>query len=219
MGNMYRMIYCFTAIMIGIYLTTYCFVGHLLSKIDEMDKRISSLNEIVAKEKNIPIKKEEIKEEKKEIQVKKFVKKKIADSKYKYDDIIEKYSAKFGADKYLVKSILKAETGVSHYDRNGRVIESNKGAIGIAQIMPRTYYREIKPDLLNKGLYIGDIDMERSNLIAGIYFIGKLTKMYHGDLKQVAAHYNGGFTCRNNKENRMYVKKVMKSYNDFVAQN
>ena len=49
-----------------------------------------------------------------------------------YSDYVEKYSQEYDIDKYLIYSIIKAE---SNFDSNA---QSNKGAIGLMQIMDKT---------------------------------------------------------------------------------
>lgn len=101
-----------------------------------------------------------------------------------YEATIDKYSEEYGVDKYLVASIIKVESGF----REGAV--SNRGAIGLMQIMPKTGIwagEKLGIDVVEEDLYDPDI-----NIRIGTWYIGSLIEEFDGNLENALAAYNGG---------------------------
>lgn len=103
----------------------------------------------------------------------------------KYDDYVEKYSAKYGVDETLVYAIIKTE---SSFDSNA---VSDVGAIGLMQIMPETFeWLQTKmpgdEDLEADSLYEPEI-----NIRYGVFFLSLLQEEF-GDTQLVIAAYHAG---------------------------
>ena len=106
----------------------------------------------------------------------------------------------------LWNSILIVETNKKHY-RNGRIVVSHKGAIGIAQVMPNTFlfiinnsksYHLVKSDIYNKEL----------NLWAGKWYFSYLYyDVFPNDFRRAVSAYNGGHN--NSRFMTKYFNKVM----------
>lgn len=100
----------------------------------------------------------------------------------RYSKYVEKYSEKYGVDKYLVYSIIKTE---SKFDRRA---VSNKGAKGLMQLTDMTSswaFNEL-------GIKNGDVFDPETNINAGTWFLSRLQKEFKGDLKLVIPAYNAG---------------------------
>lgn len=101
-----------------------------------------------------------------------------------YEAIIDKHSKEYGVDKYLVASIIKVESGF----REGAV--SNRGAIGLMQIMPKTGLwagEKLGIEIVEEDLYNPDI-----NIRIGTWYIASLIEEFDGNLENALAAYNGG---------------------------
>jgi soluble lytic murein transglycosylase-like protein len=121
------------------------------------------------------------------------------DLKARYDPIIQKLAARHGVPADLVHAVIKAE---SNYDQ---FAVSEKGALGLMQLMPET---AMKYRVLNV------LDPEQ-NIEGGIKYLKDLIKQYHGDRNLVLAAYNAGQTAveKHNgvppyPETRNYLKRV-----------
>jgi soluble lytic murein transglycosylase len=102
-----------------------------------------------------------------------------------YDEYINQYSNKFGIDSQLVKSVIKKESNI-----NPEVV-SNKGAMGLMQIMPKTA-REIAAQL-NISDYSSDkLKDPQVNIMFGTYYLKKLLDYYNNNLILALAAYNAG---------------------------
>ena len=102
----------------------------------------------------------------------------------KYSECVEKYSEEYNIDKYLVYSIIKAE---SNFDENA---ESKRGAQGLMQLMPSTA-EEIAEKLeinLNEEKDIFDPD---TNIKIGTKCLNILIKKY-SNINLALAAYNAG---------------------------
>jgi hypothetical protein len=82
--------------------------------------------------------------------------------------------------------MLSAESGGNHRDKNGKLITSPMGALGIGQLMPSTSK--------NPGFGILGIqnDSEGENIRVSKSYLGALIAKYHGDEKKGVAAYNTG---------------------------
>ncbi|MDR2437554.1 MAG: lytic transglycosylase domain-containing protein [Endomicrobium sp.] len=108
----------------------------------------------------------------------------LSDKNY-YNEYIIQYSNKFGIDAQLVKSVIKKESNI-----NPEVV-SNKGAIGLMQIMPKTAH-EIAVQL-NVSDYSADkLKDPQLNIMFGTYYLRKLLDYYNNNLILALAAYNAG---------------------------
>ena len=103
----------------------------------------------------------------------------------KYSNYVDYFALEYNLDKYLIYSIIKVESNFNE------VAISNKGAVGLMQIMPETgewisqkmgmlYYTE---DML--------VDTE-TNIKLGCFYLSDLAEEFHGDINLILAAYNGG---------------------------
>ena len=133
----------------------------------------------------------------------------------KYKNEVEKFSEKYSIDESLVYAVIKAESNF----RPERI--SDKGAIGLMQIMPDT------AEYIGKEFYDGrkfDLFKPSDNIEAGCFYLAYLSERF-SDLTAMLAAYNAGecsvrlWLKRNNaetldidsipfEETRRYVKKV-----------
>lgn len=136
-----------------------------------------------------------------------------------YSQEVELYSDIFGVDKFLVYSVIKAE---SNFDKNAR---SGKDAIGLMQVIESTsveIFDKLNVSEENRNLYNPEV-----NIMAGTYYLSKLLELYNNDLEKVIAAYNSGMgnvnswtdgeeeSFRDNikfDETSKYLKKVEKNY-------
>ena len=87
--------------------------------------------------------------------------------------------------------MLVAESGNRHRDKNGRVIRSPVGAVGIAQVMPATGPEAARDAGLpwDRNRFENDPDYNRA---LGAAYHQKLLRMFGGDERKAAAAYNAG---------------------------
>lgn len=104
----------------------------------------------------------------------------------KYEDIIEKYSKKYDIEKELVFAVINAES------RFNKDAVSNKGAIGLMQIMPETgewLSQKIKMESFSKEmLYEPEV-----NINLGCYYLSYLIRKFENEMLALCA-YNAGST-------------------------
>ena len=103
--------------------------------------------------------------------------------KIDYKEYVEKYSAEYEVDKYLVYAIIKAE---SNFKENA---VSNKGAKGLMQLMPKTaeeIAKKIEIKLDDNNILNPEI-----NINLGANYIAKLIKQYK-NIGLALAAYNAG---------------------------
>ena len=140
----------------------------------------------------------------------------------KYKEYIIKYSEEYNIDKVLVASVIYAE---SKFDANA---QSNKGAVGLMQIMPTTA-QEIASNL--KEDYNKDKLFEpETNIKYGCYYLSKLINRFK-NTDTALCSYNAGMGVVNKwlqderystdgkslqiipyEETKNYVDKIKKSY-------
>lgn len=118
------------------------------------------------------------------------------------DGIIRECAAKYGIDEKLLSLVAEAESG-----KNQNVV-SNKGAIGVMQLMPDTA----------KGLGVNPYNT-RENIEGGAMFLKDMLGMYNGNVEKALAAYNAGPGNVNKyngippfKETQNYVNKIMREY-------
>ncbi|MDR3195391.1 MAG: lytic transglycosylase domain-containing protein [Endomicrobium sp.] len=105
--------------------------------------------------------------------------------KKRYDDYINEYSNKFGVDALLVRSVIKRES-----DLNPEAV-SNKGAVGLMQIMPKTA-REVAVELSVSDYSSDKLKDPQINIMFGAYYLRKLLDYYNNNLILALAAYNAG---------------------------
>lgn len=128
----------------------------------------------------------------------KSVKSTVVQNTKQIDDLIDKYSKKYGVDKKLVHSIALVESGKN---QNAR---SSSGAIGVMQVMPSTAKSMGENPYTTEG-----------NIKAGIAYLSYLKDKFNGDENKIISAYNAGPNAvqKHNgvppyKETKNYVQKV-----------
>ncbi|MBQ3053530.1 MAG: lytic transglycosylase domain-containing protein [Clostridia bacterium] len=116
----------------------------------------------------------------------------------KYSDYVEKYAENYKIDKYLVYSIIKAE---SEFKFNAR---SEKGAVGLMQIMPSTG-KEIAQKLGIENFSEEVLLNPEININIGCYYLSYLLNKYDGNIKTAVAAYNAGY---GNVDNWLAVEQI-----------
>lgn len=101
-----------------------------------------------------------------------------------YSNYVEKYAEEFSVDKYLIYSIIMAESG---HDKNA---VSAKGAVGLMQIMESTASEIMQKLKLNAD--ITDLKDPKTNIRIGTYYVKYLLDLYDNDLDKAIAAYNAG---------------------------
>ena len=104
-----------------------------------------------------------------------------------YEAIVEKYAFDHKVDKYLVYSIIRAE---SFYDKDA---VSKKGACGLMQITPDTA-SWIAEKLEMKDFSQEDLFDPEKNIMMGVWYFKYLLERFDGDVKVAIAAYNAGPT-------------------------
>ena len=141
-----------------------------------------------------------------------------------YEDIVLKYSDMYGVDQYLVYSIIRSE---SNYTKNA---VSNKGAIGLMQIMPDTG-SWVAEKLKLENFTSEDLFDTEKNIMIGVWYFKYLLDKFDGEISLAVAAYNAGPTNVNKwlsqkeysengdklnvipfEETRKYEEKVMNTY-------
>jgi soluble lytic murein transglycosylase-like protein len=141
-----------------------------------------------------------------------------------YNDIVDKVVAATGVDKYLLLSIMKAESSFTPS------IESPVGARGLMQLMPYTAIRIAR--LIDDNQFVlHQMEEPAVNIAYGGYYLGRLLTYYKGNYILAIAAYNAGPIavkkwlsscggCQADEfveligylETRHYVKRVMRFY-------
>ncbi|MFH1540635.1 MAG: lytic transglycosylase domain-containing protein [Elusimicrobiota bacterium] len=124
-----------------------------------------------------------------------------------YDSLICFYANKYNLDPAFVKAVIKAE---SNFDPKNI---SNKGAIGLMQLMPRTA----------NGLKINPNNIEE-NIEGGIRYLSYMCQQF-GDIKLALAGYNAGPNAVKKygrkippyEETQNYVQNVLKNYQKYKS--
>ena len=120
-----------------------------------------------------------------------------------FDNIAEEKARKHNVDPKLVKAVICAES-----NWNPRAV-SNKGAIGMMQLMPKTA----------SDMGVGNPLNPEENIEGGVKYLKHLLEKFNGSLTLALAAYNAG-PARVEKVNRVpsipetenYVKRVMNEY-------
>ncbi len=131
-------------------------------------------------------------------------------SDYLFRSIIDQASNLYQVDSALIQAIIMAESSY-----NPAAI-SNKGAMGLMQLMPATA----------KALGVEDCFNPKHNIHGGVKYFKQLLNQFNGNIHLALAAYNaGGRNVRRYKgvppfkATKLYIKKVDKYYKYFKKQN
>ena len=120
-----------------------------------------------------------------------------------YDDLIQTASGRYNVDADLLRAVIKAESDFNAAAR------SNKGAMGLMQLMPDTARLHNVADAYNPG----------ENVEGGARHLRMLLDRYRGDLELSLAAYNAGSAAVEKHrgippfaETREYVRRVLRFY-------
>jgi soluble lytic murein transglycosylase-like protein len=123
-----------------------------------------------------------------------------------YDDLIVAASNRYGIDPDLIRAIIKVE---SDFDTNAR---SQKGAMGLMQLMPETARLHNVRDVFDPA----------ENIDGGVRHLRLLLGQYQGDLGLSLAAYNAGSKAVNKHggipvfaETQEYVRRVLRYYDSY----
>jgi len=116
--------------------------------------------------------------------------------------IIAKKADKYSIDPALINAVIRTESAY-----NTHAI-SNKGAMGLMQLMPGTA----------RELGVNNPFNPEENIEGGVRYLKKLIKKYNGDVTRALAAYNAGpkrveTSRRLPNETKNYIKKVYSIYN------
>ena len=93
-----------------------------------------------------------------------------------YGDVIEAAARQYALDPSLVRAVIHAESGF-----NARA-KSNKGALGLMQLMPATA----------RQLGVVDALVPSHNIFGGAQYLASLLNQFKGDVSLATAAYNAG---------------------------
>ncbi len=123
-----------------------------------------------------------------------------------YDDFIQTASGRYNLDADLIRAVIKAESDFNVAAR------SNKGAMGLMQLMPDTARLHNVTNAYNPG----------ENVEAGARQLRMLLDRYQGDLELTLAAYNAGSDAVDKHrgippfpETREYVRRVLRFYESY----
>ncbi len=123
-----------------------------------------------------------------------------------YDDLIQTASGRYNLDAELIRAVIKAES-----DFNARA-RSQKGAMGLMQLMPETARLHSVADAYDPG----------ENVEAGARHLRMLLDRYQGDMELSLAAYNAGSAAVEKyrgippfSETREYVRRVLRFYDAY----
>lgn len=146
-----------------------------------------------------------------------------------YEEYVQKYASEYNIPEYIIFAVIKVE---SDFDPNA---VSSMGAIGLMQMMPKTFKWLTSSEHLSEYLPVSSLYTPDVSIRYGCYYLRYLFKKFH-NWNTVFAAYNGGegnvtkwlsdskysdgngnLTDIPNKETKNYVKKVneaLKFYKD-----
>ena len=96
--------------------------------------------------------------------------------KSSWDKYITRYAKEYGVDEDLVRAVIKVESA------NNPNALSNKGAMGLMQLMPQTA----------KMLGVTDAWDPEQNIRGGVKYLSQLSDKFDGDIVKMLAGYNAG---------------------------
>ncbi len=128
-------------------------------------------------------------------------------TKYKIDNLLKKAAQTYNLDYNLLKAVAVTESDLHHN------VKSNKGAIGVMQLMPETARR----------FGVKNLNSLEENIQGGARYLKFLLKEFNGNAKLALAAYNAG---ENNikkyngippfPETKKYLRKVFALYRRFL---
>jgi soluble lytic murein transglycosylase-like protein len=123
-----------------------------------------------------------------------------------YDEFIRTASGRYNIDANLIRAVIKAESDFKVTAR------SNKGAMGLMQLMPDTARLHNVSDAYDPG----------ENVEGGVRHLRMLLDRYQGDLELSLAAYNAGSAAVEKHrgippfpETREYVRRVLQFYDSY----
>lgn len=127
----------------------------------------------------------------------------------RYDEAIREACTTYHIPPALVRAIMNAE---SNFDPRAM---SDKGAIGLMQLMPGTA----------DTMYVSDIHNPRENILGGVRYLRVLANTFDGDMVKIVAAYNAGPKAviaaggvPQIPETQDYVRKVLRLYFKYKAE-
>lgn len=127
----------------------------------------------------------------------------------RYDPIIARVSERHQVDPALVKAVIRAESAYDHK------AVSNRGAVGLMQLMPNTA----------RALGVDDAFNPERNIDGGVKYLRQLMDQFDGDVRLALAAYNAGSKKVRKyqgvppfKQTRGYLKKVFRYYRSYKRQ-
>ncbi len=125
-----------------------------------------------------------------------------------YEPHIRAAASRYEIDPLLVKAVIKAESNFN------RLAVSDKGAMGLMQLMPETV----------QDLKVRDPFDPVENIYGGTCYLRKLLDLFDGDLQLALAAYNAGPTRVKEigrvpriAETKQYIKNVLANYKHYQA--
>lgn len=104
---------------------------------------------------------------------------------YKYYDHVTTYAEEYGVPEELLYGVIKVE---SNFDKDAR---SRVGAMGLMQMMPRTFEWLTSKEHLGEHLPVASLYTPKVSIRYGAYYLNYLYERF-GDWNTVLAAYNGG---------------------------
>jgi soluble lytic murein transglycosylase-like protein len=126
-----------------------------------------------------------------------------------FEDLIKTAAEKYKLPTALIRAVMAVE---SNFDPRA---VSEKGAVGLMQLMPGTA----------KDMYVQDIWDPAQNIDGGARYLRLLANQYEGDMVRTLAAYNAGpeavrrsgGAVPNIPETKDYVRKVVSLYHEYKA--
>jgi soluble lytic murein transglycosylase-like protein len=130
----------------------------------------------------------------------------VVTSKREYDEHISAAAKRYQLPEALLRAVMVAESNLN------ATAKSNKGAMGLMQLMPGTA----------KDMSVADAWDPAQNIEGGARYLRILANQYDGDVEKTLAAYNAGPEAvrraggvPNFRETREYVRKVVALYEVF----
>lgn len=126
-----------------------------------------------------------------------------------YADVIDEASRNFRVQPELLRAVIDIESGY-----NPKAV-SDKGALGLMQLMPETARRFSEGDMFNP----------RDNVLAGARYLRFLLDLFKDDVELTLAAYNAGenaviragYRVPSLPETRLYVPRVLARYKQLLS--